>query len=242
MTKLSQRFAENRQMPPIQISYYSDVLCIWAYIAERRLVQLARDFGDQISIDPHFCSVFPDAWGKIEDKWGSRGGFEGFNRHLLEVAKKFPHVEVNDEVWLTTRPRTSASAHLFLKAVELIEQDSEAKPLPYLDRMSTRAAWEVRLAFFAHAKDISDWRVLKDIAERMGIDYGAVEEKLRTSEAIARLAADYDLCQRNGITGSPTFVMNEGRQKLFGNVGYRLLEANVQELLRRTPENEASWC
>jgi hypothetical protein len=32
-----------------------------------------------------------------------------------------------------------------------------------------------------------------------------------------------------------------GRQKLFGNVGYRLLEANVQELLR-APKDEASWC
>lgn len=232
-------------MPQIQITYYSDVLCIWAYIAERRLVQLARDFGDQISIETHFCSVFPDAWGKIEDKWGSRGGFEGFNRHLREVAKEFPHVDVNDALWLTTRPRTSASAHLFLKAVELIEaseQEPGAKPLPYLDSLSTRAAWEVRLAFFADTKDISDWRVLKEIAERMGIDSRAVEEKLRSSEAIARLAADYDLSQKNGITGSPTFVMNDGRQKLFGNVGYRLLEANVQELLRRTPENEASWC
>ena len=232
-------------MPQIQISYYSDVLCIWAYIAERRLVELARDFGDQISIETHFCSVFPDAWGKIEDKWRSRGGFEGFNRHLREVAKSFPHVDVNDDLWLTTRPRTSASAHLFLKAVELIEasaQEPGAEPLPYLDRLSTRAAWEVRLAFFASAKDISDWRVLKEIAERIGIDSHAVEEKIRSSEAVARLAADYDLSQKNGITGSPTFLMNEGRQKLFGNVGYRLLEANVQELLRRTPENEASWC
>ena len=232
-------------MPPIQISYYSDVLCIWAYIAERRLEQLARDFGDQISIDTHFCSVFPDAWGKIEDKWSSRGGFEGFNRHLREIAKSFPHVDVHDELWLTTRPRTSASAHLFLKAVELIElseQEQGSKPLPYLDRLSTRAAWGIRLAFFASAKDISDWRVHKEIAERMGIDYRAVDEKIRSSEAVARLAVDSALSQKNGIAGSPTFVMNDGRQKLFGNVGYRLLEANVQELLRRIPENEASWC
>jgi len=36
--------------------------------------------------------------------------------------------------------------------------------------------------------------------------------------------------------------MNDGRQKLFGNVGYRLLEANVQELRRRPAKDEASWC
>lgn len=232
-------------MSKIEISYYSDVLCVWAYVAERRLEELARNFGEEISIETHFCSVFPDAWGKIERSWGDRGGFAGYSGHLREVAGRFPHIVVNDEVWLAARPRTSASAHMFLKAVALIESEargSGAEPLPYLDRLSTRATWEMRLAFFAEAKDISNWQVHREVAERLGIDYGAVERKIRSSEAVAQLAADYDLSQKNGIEGSPTFLMNDGRQKLFGNVGYRLLEANVQELLRRPPENEASWC
>ena len=36
--------------------------------------------------------------------------------------------------------------------------------------------------------------------------------------------------------------MNEGRQKLFGNVGYKLIEANVQEVLEGKNVGEASWC
>ena len=100
----------------------------------------------------------------------------------------------------------------------------------------------MRLAFFASAKDISEWSVHREIAERIGIDYSAAEEKIRSSEAVAQLAADYDLSQKNGVEGSPTFLMNDGRQKLFGNVGYRLLQANVQELLRHPAANEASWC
>ncbi len=32
------------------------------------------------------------------------------------------------------------------------------------------------------------------------------------------------------------------KMKLFGNVGYRLIEANVKELLRSAPEDKASWC
>ena len=223
-------------MPSIQISHYSDVLCIWAYVAERRLEELATAFVDQVSIETHYCSVFPDAWGKIKKK----GGFEAFNRHLREVAARFPHITVNDNVWLAARPRTSASAHLFLKAVELTEAAS-GDDLPYLDRLSTRAAREMRLAFFAEGQDIADWQVHRDVAARIGVDYGEVDRTIRSSEAVARLAIDYDLCQRNRIEGSPTFLMNDGRQKLFGNVGYRLLEANVQELLR-TPEGEASWC
>ena len=31
-------------------------------------------------------------------------------------------------------------------------------------------------------------------------------------------------------------------QKLYGNVGFRLMEANIQELLRAPGTDEASWC
>lgn len=232
-------------MSPVKVSYYSDVLCIWAYAAQRRLDQLAQKFGNKISIETHFCSVFPDAWSQIEEKWKTQGGFEGFNRHINEIALKFPHIEVHQRLWLETRPRTSASAHLFLKAIEVIEGDRngpEAKPLPYLDRTSTHAAWELRRAFFASAKDISDWQVHTEVADLLGIDYRMVEERIRSSEAVAQLAVDYNLSQKNGVVGSPTFILNEGRQKLFGNIGYRLIEANVQELLRSPTEDEASWC
>jgi predicted DsbA family dithiol-disulfide isomerase len=232
-------------MPPVRVSYYSDVLCIWAYVTQRRIEELVQKFGNEISIDARFCSVFPDAWGKIEDKWRARGGFEGFNRHINEVARKFPHIDVHERLWLETRPRTSASAHLFIKAVEIVECEGtgdKSAPQSYLDRLSARAAWELRRAFFASARDISDWQVHKEIAGRLGIDYGRIDEKIRSSEAVAQLAVDYDLSQKHGVEGSPTFLMNDGRQKLFGNVGYRLLEANVQELLRRAPEDEASWC
>ncbi len=225
-------------MTPVRVSYYSDVLCVWAYAAQRRLEQLVQTFGDDISVDAHFCSIFPDAWGKIEQNWKTRDGFAGFGRHVNEVAGKFPHIEVHEKLWRDARPRSSASAHLFVKAVELIEGDSQ----PYLERKSTQAAWAIRRAFFASMRDISDWRVLGEIAGELEIDYDLVREKIRSSEAVARLAADYNLCKTHGVESSPTFIMNEGRQKLVGNVGYRLIEANVQELLRNPADGEASWC
>ncbi|MFV2035677.1 MAG: DsbA family protein [Halocynthiibacter sp.] len=232
-------------MAPVQISYFSDVLCVWAWAGERRLEQLVGNFGDEIAVETHFCQVFPDAWGKIDQNWQSRGGFEGFNRHINDVAKKFDHIDVHERLWLETRPRSSDSAHLFLKAVELVEREQnpgKAGPQPYLDRVSIRAAHDIRRAFFVSARDISDWRVYRDIAENLGLDYAGIEEKIFTSEAAAHLAADYILAQKHKVEGSPTFIMNNGRQKLFGNVGYRLIEANVQELLRRVAQDEASWC
>ena len=53
--------------------------------------------------------------------------------------------------------------------------------------------------------------------------------------------ADYQQADTLKLRGSPSFVLNEGRQTLFGNVGYRVLQANVEELLNR-PDTDASWC
>jgi len=228
-------------MAAVRISYFSDILCIWAYVTQVRLEQIVRDFADRIEIEAHYCSVFPDAWGKIESQWRAKDGFAGFNRHLLEVAKKFPHVVVHDGVWLDTRPRTSASAHLFLKAVEVLEREDGESRL-YLERSSAQVAWALRRAFFEFNQDISDWQTHREIADRLGLDYDRVEAKIRNSEAMALLAADYQVSEKAHIEGSPTFVMNDGRQKLFGNVGYRVLEANIQELLRTPSTAEASWC
>jgi len=230
-------------MSPVKVSYFSDALCVWAYVGQKRLDQLAQDFGDQIEIETHYCAVFPDAWSKIETNWSSRGGFEGFGAHVNEVGDKFPHVQINPKLWQEARPRTSTSVHQFLKAIELIEHDDQSQSgLPFPDRLSTRAAWAVRCAFFRDARDISHWDVQREIAGDLGLDADGVEEKISTAEAIALLARDDQLCKDQGITGSPTYLLNHGRQKLFGNVGYRLIEANVHELLRNHSADEASWC
>ncbi len=56
-------------MKPIRIFYFSDVLCIWAYIAQIRLNELKTTFQDQIEIEHHFVSVFGTAREKLETRW-----------------------------------------------------------------------------------------------------------------------------------------------------------------------------
>jgi len=72
--------------------------------------------------------------------------------------------------------------------------------------------------------------------------HDAVEKRLHDGTAFARLATDYQDFDRMHIEGSPSFVLKEGRQKLYGNVGFRIIEANIQELLRAPAGDQASWC
>jgi predicted DsbA family dithiol-disulfide isomerase len=219
------------------VTYFSDVLCIWAYVSQIRLDQLATEYGDRITIEEKFCSVFPDARTKTHNSWKDRGGYEGMNKAFQTMISKYPHISVHKDVWIKTQPRTSSSVHLFLKAIQLLDDD-----VAFTELTSTKAISQFRSAFFAEGRDISDWKVQGEIAEELGLDVDTIKSKIHSSEAAASLDADLKLASELHIKGSPTFVMNEGRQILFGNVGYKLIEANVEELFRKQNGDAASWC
>jgi len=226
----------------VEITYFSDVLCIWAYASQARVDAVRDTFGEAVRIENRFCSVFADTAGKVASAWKDKGGYAGFNAHLRQVAERFPHIEVHPEIWLKTRPSTSASAHLFMKAVQQWDRDSSASGSKAAPDLFDRVMWTLRRAFFRDNRDISRWDVQCELAEPLGVDIGAIEDSIRSGSAFARLAADYQDADKMRIEGSPTFVLNDGRQKLYGNIGFRLLEANIQELLRAPRNDEASWC
>ena len=222
------------------VTYFSDVLCIWGYIAQARLDELANQYGERIDIEERFVSVFPDARTKTHKVWKDKGGYEAMNAQFQKMAKKFPHIKVHPDVWVKTQPRSSTSVHLFLKAIQSLDKGEAATC--FADSLCTKAVRRFREAFFAEGRDVSDWDVQVEIAKELGLDVDEIEAKIKSSEAIALLDADHNLAAHLGVKGSPTYVMNDGRQVLFGNVGYKLIEANVQELFREKDEDSASWC
>jgi len=98
----------------------------------------------------------------------------------------------------------------------------------------------IRKAFFEAAVDVSRLTELLGIADRQGIEVAELESKLDNGQAHALMANDLKSADTFGIS-SPTMTFNEGRQALSGNVGYRVLEANIRELIRH-PVSQQSWC
>jgi predicted DsbA family dithiol-disulfide isomerase len=229
----------------IRISYVSDVLCIWAYVAEARLDQLRKEFGSSIELEYRFIPIFGATRYRIAEGWKDRGGYSGFGEHVREVAKGFPHVTVSEDVWTKVAPTTSSTAHETLCAARLLVEDGIADSVRHDDlcgrTVFEEATWQVRRAFFEHARDISDRGVLLDLLGEVGLPPSAIEAKLKSGEAMAELCRDIELRDEYKIEGSPTYYLNQGRQKLYGNVGYRVVSANLRELLER-PGHQASWC
>jgi hypothetical protein len=101
----------------VSLTYYSDVLCVWAHIAQARVDEVAQRFSE-VSIDYRFCSVFGDTANKIGVGWAERDGYVGFSKHVQDSASAFDHITIHPEVWQRCRPASSAPAHLVMKAVQ----------------------------------------------------------------------------------------------------------------------------
>jgi predicted DsbA family dithiol-disulfide isomerase len=215
----------------VKVEYYSDVLCIWAWIAQRRLEELRQHFGNKIELEIHYVNVFGNTQSQIGEKWASRGGFEGFGQHVIDAASPFSDAPVVDSIWQTVRPLSSTPAHTVLKAVEISHSAEAAENFAYL----------LRERFFTVPIDIGQLETLLDLADNEGLNTGLINATLNSGSAIAEVMRDYQMAQSQGIKGSPSWVLDGGRQILYGNVGYRVLRANAAELLNEPPE-EASWC
>lgn len=222
---------------PLHIDYYTDVLCIWAYLGQVRVDQLQREFGARIHIRYRFISLFGDTATHIGEGWAD-GGFAGYSAAVRGHAAGYPHVQVHPDIWRRNVPASSMPAHLLLKAVQLLDTDTAPSQA---NSPSRRLAGRMRTAFFAELQDISDAAVLDRLLLAEGIDPAAVQRQLCNGAAHAALATDMDARHTRLIEGSPTYVLNQGRQKLYGNLGYRAIAANIQELLDH-PDNLPSWC
>ena len=215
----------------ITIDYYTDILCVWAWIAQRRIDEINHSFEKTIELRHYYVDIFGDVPVKMRDQWQDRGGYQGFADHVTGSASKFEDAPVSRKVWTEIKPATSANAHMVLKAVEIIHGS----------RASADAALMLRTAFFVDACDIGRLDVLYDLIKSSGLDQPAIDSRVNDGTAMAALMGDYQHAKLQGIKGSPSYVLDGGRQTLYGNVGYRVLRANIEELLDQ-PKDEASWC
>jgi predicted DsbA family dithiol-disulfide isomerase len=225
-------------MAPVRAVHFSDALCVWAYVSQVRIEELRKEFGEDIEITCRFAPVFGDARGKLEKSWSDRGGLSGYGAFVRDVVGGFDHVEVHPDIWRKVAPPSSLSCHVFLCAARHLERDGDLGEPGLFDRVG----WALRKAFFVELQDISQRQVQLGIAEKLGLPVAAIESCMDSGVAHAELSADYTLARDYRVEVSPTLILDGGRQRLNGNVGYRVLEANVRELMHKAGADEASWC
>jgi hypothetical protein len=178
---------------------------------------------------------------RIGTDWGDKGGAAGYSRHVQQMAVRFDHLNIHPEIWTKNVPPTSVSCHLFLKAIQLLEKQGEVSAAP-AERFGGKsvceeAVWRCRLGFFRDLQDIADRNIQEAMASDLALPLAAIRRHIDSGAAHAALCADFDAKNRQLVEGSPPFVVNEGRQQLYGNAGYRIIEASIHELLADSPRD-----
>ena len=218
---------------PVHAFCFIDTLCVFCYVGDQRFVQLRADFAASVRLSLHFISVYGDVRRRMDRSGKSDAEYGAQAR---DIGDRFPHVTVHPDVFRKRIPTSSTPSHLYLRAVKLLEDRGEVGPGSFL-----RMTWEVQQAYFRDLVDTSQQQELDAIAERLAIPVDAVRTEIASGRAFAELAHDAELQRTYQVKVSPTLVLNEGRQLLNGNVGYRVIEANLRELLNK-PHDEMSWC
>ena len=229
----------------VEILYFTDILCVWAYLEQIRVDELKAQFNKKIELKYHFIPIFGSVSTKMENDWSEKGGLSAYGKFVHGLSAKYKHIEIHPDIWVKNTPTTSINCHAFLKAIQLLEVSGEIPDSVCIsDKGKTvfeTVVWRVRSSFFKDAVDISNLHNLMGIAEALKIPVGKIQSLLDSGVAHAKLSDDIQLKQKHEVKGSPTLVFNEGRQMIYGNVGYKVVAANIEELLKSS-DQQANWC
>ncbi len=213
-------------MDHIDFDYWSDPLCIWAYVAQPKLEHVLDAWGEQVHVSYHVVPVFGSVVQRFRDGKWAKAGPEGRAETTRRVAAEHGF-EVSGACWLGDCPASSWAAGVALEGVFAMEAAGEIEA-------GKGAAYQLamRRRFFEDNENVARRRVQLELAEALSVPRAGLESRLDDGSALAALFEDHDRRQRMGIQGSPTFVFDGGRAMLYGNFSEDVLSATVAELVR----------
>lgn len=191
---------------PVPVTVFSDYVCPFCYVGDRRLLRLAGQVDLAITwrgveIHPETppegmpleaLGYPPDLWARMQMHLGNLAAEEG-----IRLAER----------------RFTTNSH---KALLLAEGARTQGPETF------RAVHEGLFhAFFTRGLNIGQADVLREVAARAGMDEAAFERALIEPAFEERLKDNLAEARRRGVTGVPTFVF--GETVVTGAVPYPLL-------------------
>ncbi len=210
----------------LAFEYWSDPLCIWAYVAQPKLEQVLERWERRVEVRYHVVPVFGSIeWRFREGPWAEEGP-AGRAEATRRVAEAHGRDDVSGACWLDDCPASSWPACVALEAVFAIEVADG------LDA-GTGAAYQLamRRRFFVDGKNVSRREEQLVLAEELGLPRAPLERHLDDGSATAALWEDHQKRDAMGIQGSPTYVFDGGRAMLYGNFPLEVLTAMVGELV-----------
>lgn len=209
----------------IPFEYWSDPLCIWAFVAQDKLDTLLAEHGHRLDVSYRIIPVFGSVPHRFAKGSWSEAGPEGRAASTRRVAHARGHAEVTGQVWVDDPPASSWASGMAAKAAFAMEAAGEAG-----EGAGAGYLLALRRAFFVDDRNIARRDVQLQLAEELELDRTAFVRRLDDGSALASLYEDHLERESLRLQGSPTFVFDGGRAQLYGNFDHAILDATVESL------------
>jgi predicted DsbA family dithiol-disulfide isomerase len=206
-------------------TYWTDPLCIWAYVAQSKLVSIVRSSPQPLLPLHRIVCVFGDIEERFETGVWSKTGRQGRAEKTREIAESFGIDNVSGQVWVDDTPSSSWAPAMAIKAVFAAERAGEIE-----EGRAAAYQFGVRRAFFEEDRNVAKREVQLELAEHFSVPRASLERRFEDGSAVAAVARDQDERRALGVRGSPTYVFDDAREMLYGNVPLALIEATVTAL------------
>ncbi len=211
----------------IEFEYWSDPLCIWAYVAQPKLDAVLERYGDRLSPRYRVVPVFGSIPQRFRTGSWAEAGPEGRAEATRRVAHEHDQHNVDGACWLEDCPSSSWSAGSALALVHRMADGGTTSRT-----QAERYQWRMRERFFVERQNVARRSVQLEIAEETGIPRVELERGLDDGTGVSALWEDHARREQLGLRGSPTFVFDGGRAILYGNFSEAVLNATVEELVK----------
>jgi len=207
------------------MEYWSDPLCIWAFVTEDRLERVQEHA--EIIVRWHVVPVFGSIPQRFAEGSWAKGGVEGRIEATRRVAERFGVEEVSGRCWADDCPASSWAPSLAFVAARLGEERGELDP-----GAAARLLRGLRRRFFVEDQNVAHRSVQLSVAEELELPRSPIESRLDDGSALASLYEDHTRAREDlHIQGSPTFVFDGGRAMLYGAFSEGILTATIEQLV-----------
>jgi predicted DsbA family dithiol-disulfide isomerase len=206
------------EKPRLSVSVFSDYICPFCYIGDRRLARLADHY--DLAVDWHFLEIHPETppsgmpvseLGYPAQQW----------RQMMDNLFRMADEE---NIPLAERKFTTNSHKALLLA-----EAAKGEGADVFNALNEK----LFAAFFGEGRNIGDDSVLRALAEESGVAPDVLERAWSEPAFEQSLSANRAVAARLGITGVPSFLI--GNRILVGAVPAETLFAAAREVLPPPP-------
>lgn len=183
------------------LSYYFSLVSPWAYLGHAELGRLALAHDLVVDYRPvNLMELFPETGGlPLPKRHPSRQAHRFVEMQRWREARDLPLV-LKPKYWPFDF-KLADCAMLMAGKMPIGGKSGDQLATHQLIAFAFRAVW-------VEERNLADEETLAEVAAAAGFDVGELLAAARSQEAVAAYAANYERALRDGVFGSPSYVLD----------------------------------